>query len=404
MKLIKKDLFFFTRSYPYGNGEAFIENELNFLAPFFETIYLFHKSKTESKRKVPSNVKLIYIEPPTNKSKKYAFKKNSFLFLTLVWNEFLFSRQKKMFINNLKYNLSHILNCIYYSNEIKTRVENQPVNNSYFYSYWFFDWNFSLSILKSKRVIKKNYTRAHRFDLYEETEKSNYLPLRRFCLKNTDKVFAISRMGENYLKSIYPKFKNKLFCSYLGTKDFGVNPKSVVSSPIHIVSCSNVNQVKRVHLIIETLGHIKIPAKWTHIGDGALLQKIKISAEKLPNNIITEFKGSLSQIELFNFYKNEPIDIFINCSASEGIPVSIMEAISFGIPVIATNVGGTCEIVNKETGFLIEKDFNAMELAREITNLKKSESYIQLRTMAREYWKEHFFSDTNYSSFLSHFN
>ena len=46
-------------------------------------------------------------------------------------------------------------------------------------------------------------------------------------------------------------------------------------------------------------------------------------------------------------------DLFVNMSLSEGIPVSIMEAISFGIPIIATNVGGNAEIVNDETGVLI---------------------------------------------------
>jgi glycosyltransferase involved in cell wall biosynthesis len=402
--LLKKSLFFFTQSYPYGNGETFIENELNFLAPFFETTYLFHKSKTEDRREVPSNVKLIYIEPPTNKSKQQTFKKNKWIFFYLVCNELIFSRQKKMFINNLKYNLSHILNCIYYSDEIKKEIENLEINSSFFYSYWFFDWNFSLSILKSKGAIKKNYTRAHGFDLYENNGKPNYLPLRKFCLKNTDNVFTISHTGENYLKMLYPEFKQKIVCSYLGTKDFGINPIPVISSPLHIVSCSSVNQVKRIHSIIETLKHITIPVRWTHIGDGSLLQKIKEAAIKLPGNIITDFKGSLSQMEIFNFYKNEPIDVFINCSTSEGIPVSIMEAISFGIPVIATNVGGTNEIINEETGFLIGKDFDAEELADKIVTFKKNENFTQLRNSARMYWKEHFFSDNNYSLFLNHFS
>ena len=43
------------------------------------------------------------------------------------------------------------------------------------------------------------------------------------------------------------------------------------------------------------------------------------------------------------------IDLFINTSSSEGVPVSIMEALSVGIPIIATDVGGTKEIVTKTT-------------------------------------------------------
>jgi len=396
----KKDLFFFTQSYPYGNGEAFIENELNFLASSFETVFLFHKSKTESRRDVPKNVKLIYIEEPNNVLKKNTLKRNGSLLLFLVFNEFFFSRQKKMFFQNLKYNLNHILNCIYYSNEINLKIEGHSANNLCFYSYWFFDWNFSLSILKSKKIIKKNYTRAHGFDLYEENGKPNYLPLRRFCLKNTDKVFSISHVGENYLKTIYPQFKDKIICSYLGTKDFGTNPVPLLSSSLHIVSCSNISEVKRIHLIIDILKHITIPVKWTHIGDGILLKELKVKAMELGRNITTDFKGSLSQDQVFGFYKNEPVDIFINCSISEGISVSIMEAISFGIPVVATNVGGTAEIVNKETGFLIEKDFNPMEVARSISTIRELDNYVKLRSSTREFWKKYFSAEVNYYWFI----
>jgi len=45
--------------------------------------------------------------------------------------------------------------------------------------------------------------------------------------------------------------------------------------------------------------------------------------------------------DVLNYYASNPVDVFINTSSSEGLPVSIMEAMSFGIPVIATNVGGT---------------------------------------------------------------
>ncbi|HKC68184.1 MAG TPA: glycosyltransferase [Bacteroidia bacterium] len=280
----------------------------------------------------------------------------------------------------------------------------KPANNSYFYSYWFFDWNLSLSILNYKKLIKKNYTRAHGFDVYENNGKPNYLPLRKFCLKNTDKVFTISHVGENYLKGLYPKFKQKITCSYIGTKDFGVNPLPFISSPIHIVSCSGVNRVKRIHLIVGILKYVTRPVKWTHIGDGVLLKDVKKEAEKLPGNIVTDFKGSLTQNEIFAFYQNESVDAFINCSASEGIPVSIMEAISCGIPVIATNVGGTKEIVTNETGYLIEKNFNAKEVAHKIEALKEKENYTQLRKGARNYWKQYFFADNNYATFLSHFN
>jgi glycosyltransferase involved in cell wall biosynthesis len=46
--------------------------------------------------------------------------------------------------------------------------------------------------------------------------------------------------------------------------------------------------------------------------------------------------------------------MFISLSAAEGLPVSVMEAISFGIPVVAAAVSGVPEIVTPDTGVLVE--------------------------------------------------
>lgn len=62
--------------------------------------------------------------------------------------------------------------------------------------------------------------------------------------------------------------------------------------------------------------------------------------------------------ELFiQFLKNNAISFFINVSTREGIPVSMMEAISCSIPLIGTDVCGVPEIVTRDTGFLIPVDF-----------------------------------------------
>ena len=73
--------------------------------------------------------------------------------------------------------------------------------------------------------------------------------------------------------------------------------------------------------------------------------------------------GAFSNREVFDFYKSHPVDFLINVSNNEGIPVSIMEAHSFSIPVVATNVGGTSEIVNEENGILLPADPDTGELA-----------------------------------------
>jgi glycosyltransferase involved in cell wall biosynthesis len=109
----------------------------------------------------------------------------------------------------------------------------------------------------------------------------------------------------------------------------------------------------------------------------------------------------LSNKEVLNYYRNNPVDLFINVSESEGIPVSIMEAISFGIPVIATNVGGTSEIVTDKFGILLPKNISASELSKTIDEFisRSVEDKKKMKLHAFSYWENNFNADTNYQEF-----
>lgn len=395
----KTSLCFFTNAYPYGSGETFIENELNFISNRFGKIYLFCRLKTDVKRSLPDNVEIIHLQSHQNISLRSVLKKHLFYLLYLVLHELIFSRQRIMFLEKFRYNISYFLSCIYYSDKIKEKITDSNINSSYFYSYWFFDWNLSLSILKNKNFIKHNFCRAHGFDLYENKGKPNYLPLRNFCLRNTDKVFVVSKKGKEYLDELYPTFTNKVVTSYLGTKDFDFGPIPNIDSVMHLVSCSNVIEVKRLHLIVDILKYMNKPVQWTHFGDGHLLESIYNMTKQLPLNVKVEFMGRQTQKQIFNYYKTVPINYFINTSSSEGIPVSIMEAISFGIPIIATNVGGTSEIVSENTGLLIDKDFNPKIISEIISKSEKDKDPI-FRKNVRTYWENNYSENKNYSVFM----
>ena len=67
---------------------------------------------------------------------------------------------------------------------------------------------------------------------------------------------------------------------------------------------------------------------------------------------------------------------FINVSSSEGVPVSIMEAMTFVISVITTDLGGNTEIVNEQNGWLLPKEIypiSIKELLLSVFSMNQSE-------------------------------
>ena len=233
--------------------------------------------------------------------------------------------------------------------------------------------------------------------------------MREGILAEIDNVYPCSDHGTEYLKNKFPRYKKKIEPRFLGTLDHGEKKYYFGDKCYEIVSCSTVTKVKRLDLLINALAQIKeIPIKWTHYGDGILMDEIKkLAKDKLRDNIQYEFKGNIDNAKLMKQYCDKNYYVFVNVSSSEGIPVSIMEATSFGIPCIATDAGGTSEIIKKnKNGFLIDVDITAADLAKEIVQFCRMDptKYQEIRTTARCLWNEKFNAELNYQNFVNEIN
>ena len=112
--------------------------------------------------------------------------------------------------------------------------------------------------------------------------------------------------------------------------------------------------------------------------------------------------GNVDNSEILHYYESNKIDLFINSSDSEGIPVSIMEAMSFGIPCIARDVGGNSEIVeNMCNGILLGSNVNAVNLAEAINQIIQMPKcqYIDMRKAAKRTYEQKY-SINNYKLFI----
>ena len=388
---MNKSLCLYTAQFPYGQGEQFLETEIKYLSKSFEKVFIFPFKVGGSKRIVPDNVFVVRITEFNGYTAQKAIKYFGKWFIP-------FFRETLKF-NNLKKSLSLTLKKGYQSEKLFDYLKTNNLKDSIHYTYWFEKWTTILSVLKNKNKIKMLISRAHRYDLYTERSENKFIPYRKFQLKHIDNLFLISKQGLNYISKKYPKYKLKYKLSYLGTADYGMYSSKKKLIPV-LVSCSFIVPIKRLYLIAEALKNISFSLKWIHIGDGPERSKIENICKTLPKNIEVEFKGHLTNYEVLSFYKKNYVTAFINVSESEGLPVSIMEAISFGIPIIATDVGGVSEIVNPKTGKLIPEDISVGKLSETIEEmLKENEKWN--RGKIREFWYNNFNAEKNYTKFIS---
>ncbi|MFC5542345.1 glycosyltransferase [Ureibacillus suwonensis] len=408
---MKKNLVILDEFFPFLNKEPFLETEINFYNNC--NVYIFACSADSSMpyRKIKNkNIKFFAQKKEKSKLKK-VFRYINAVFSVDFFKELLFLlRNKKFNLLRIKQLLSFLSISRYKYKWIKKELVNLGINqnsNIIFYSYWMHFHAYTALLLKNDFKNSKVVTRCHGFDLYEYRNSLNYIPLRKKVLSNIDEIYSISEDGKSYLTENYPNIKMNIKVSKLGTIDYGLMDEPGERNPLKIVSCSWVVPVKRLDRIINALQLINdIDIEWTHYGDGELLDSIKnLASLSLGNktNITYHFKGSISNQQILEDYLNEQYHLFINVSESEGIPVSIMEAISFGIPVIAPNVGGVKEIVvNNINGMLLAKDFTDDQLINAIkwiADMSDSE-YSNLRQSTRKFWEDNYSANKNYSTFI----
>lgn len=406
-------LVLFTASFPYGKGEQFLETEIKYLSVYFNKVIIIPQILDSNYRTIPNNiiVNTSFADHINSILKKIIFVFFS-LFSRIFWQE-CFRKPKIIFsIGAIRILIAYYSKAISMKFKLKQFIRDKSVddlNKTLFYSYWLDSSALGICLLKLEETHSKKITcisRTHGYDLYEERQSFNYLPLRNFFLKNLDILFPISNHGQSYILNKYIVNYDKVIVSKLGVNDSGFISKKSIKNEIHIVSCSFLVSVKRINLIIDAINiftnsNSNKKIYWSHLGDGLLRQSLEEYAKlNLPNNVQYCFRGQLPNKAIIQFYKNNIVDVFVNVSESEGIPVSIMEAYSCGIPAIATAVGGVPEIVNDKNGWLLSSNPSAKEVAAAFNDALLNKKLLDnKKEAAKQMWNKLYSAENNYSAF-----
>ena len=330
------------------------------------------------------------------------------LFYKELKNNLILIKKPKQFLRTIICFLRAIIISKFLNNYLK---ENKlDPSKTILYSFWFDVSALGISLLKKNYIpkIRACVSKAHGGDLYFESNPNNYIPFRGFDIENLNAIFPDSDAQKVYLKKKFPNFKNKIYTSRLGTvNDYKLTKFQKNTKLFSVVSCSYLVEIKRVHLIIECLKILSKnnPSKkiiWNHFGGGPLSNNINEMAKlSLKDQVDWFLHGNVKNEYILSWYKKNNVDAFINVSKSEGAAVSIMEAMSFGIPIILSNVGGNPEMVVNQSGILLSKDPTPIEISKALQNLISSSKLSKkLKTNSLKTWKDKYCANKNFNIFL----
>ena len=406
---MKQVVIIITSSFPYLNGEQFLETEVKYYSQYKNVDFIIMpRNKHKEQRKIPSNIKvdnyLVDIKV-SNVLKLYFLFKSMFtkLFYKELYSNRLFSFKKmKIFLSSMA---TYQLNYDYLDKYFNKK---KNLKNTIIYTYWHDEASYALQSLK-KKYQYKFISRIHGQDIYQDRRLYKYMPLKKLFIKNIDTIYTLTDSANAYLQNIYGFNLDTLKLSRLGVNDLAIISLPNGKDIFHIVSCSFMVEVKRIDKIINALELLStkqenITFLWTHIGSGNLYKELSsLAHSKLSHidNIDYNFLGVLDNKEVYKFYKNNKVDIFINVSESEGVPVSIMEAMSCHIPIVAPNVGGISDMIEDgKSGFLLSERCTIDEIHNALLNIEffKRE---QVREKSYMIFLDKYSATKNYIEFLN---
>ncbi|MBU2633761.1 MAG: glycosyltransferase family 4 protein [Nanoarchaeota archaeon] len=381
--------------------------------------FVYELAKTLSKKEFivkvlsPHYLKAKFLEKENNLTTKRFLYFYPLKYQKLAYNMLPNIKDNKLLIFEIpSFFLSYILNSIRILKKEKIKVIN---------SHWIIPSGFIGAILKKLYGIKHICTiHAGGITIL------NKLPFKRlianFIVKNTDYFTIVSSHGKELLlnltspnlrKDTEKKIRIVSMGIYSNKYKYVENKKKLreknnIKSKYVLLFVGRLTEKKGVKYLLEAMPQIIKEFKDVElliVGDGVLKKELMKLTKDLKIEKNVKFLGYIVGNK-----KNEYLslsDLFISSSIvtqygdTEGLPVVIMEAIASGLPVVATNVGGTRDIVvNNKNGFLINqrnskeivnsvyKMLNDPELTKRFSNnsLKMSKKY-GWEVIAKEYSK-----------------
>lgn len=221
-----------------------------------------------------------------------------------------------------------------------------------------------------------------------------YRFLEKVAANWTARIICVSKYDKILGSKLLSNIDDKLYTIHNGIGDIPFK-ENVINNcnkkgAIHIIMVARFSSPKEQGQLVQALSILQKEGKYfftTFVGDGPNLEHVKQLAYTLGIQNEVYFTGARSDVEKLLVGQ----DLFILISKWEGFPISIIEAMRQGLPVIASNVGGVSEaVIDGETGFLIPRD-DIQVLVKKLRNIHdRDQSLEEMGIKGRARFEENF--------------
>lgn len=355
-------IIYITSSFPFGNSESFLLNEVESLINHGLDIIVIPINpkgnlRLDIKKIDQKHFSILY-------EKLFSYNVLCSFINSLFNRNLFFLKIIKLIIKNPKHIAKNIA-ILPKSYWLKQQIH--KINPDHIHVHWGSTSSSAVLFATLDTAFTWSLT-CHRWDIYD----NNLLAIKS---KKSKFIRFISQKGKNdSLKFGVSKEKSTVI--YFGTKIPIISIKNLSHQveELTILCPANLIPVKGHIYLLEAIKKLlfkKLNIKLLLAGDGELKNELEsyVNNNNLDDNI--KFLGHLSHGKLISMYENRKIDLVVLPSIDlgrgehEGIPVALMEAMSYAIPVLSTNTGSINELLPIEIGLTI-RDKDSIELSKQI--------------------------------------
>ena len=196
-------------------------------------------------------------------------------------------------------------------------------------------------------------------------------------LSRSKAIVSVSQFGESKMRHLWniPDSDNRIWVIPNTTGPIQQRLEFFESPKFDVITASWVEPYKSPdiwlqvsELVSSQIGKEKVRFTW--LGEGSLLEKFQLKAEKISQHVDVQFVGHQDNVD--RFYRQA--SVYLQVSSTENMSLSVIDALRFGLPAVVSNAGALPEIIEQDVSGKVVSVGSVEETAEAIVEIFYSKS------------------------------